>query len=116
MRHVRNIAIVLVLAFIVAEVPAGGHAADGVMAALSIAFAVAIAGTAWMLYRQNRFAYMALPDRDRAILLGSLGAIVLVIAGRDEVLDWEIGVIVFVGVIGLALLGIFRVVMDSRAI
>lgn len=116
MRALRNIAIIMLLAFVVAEVPGGGNVSQGTQAALSIAFLVAIAGTGWLLYRQNRLAYMTLPDRDRAILLGSVGAIVLLMSGRGEVLDWGIGPIVFIAVIGLALLGIIRVVMDSRAI
>lgn len=116
MRVARNIAIIMLLALIVAEVPGGGNAADGIFAALSVAFCVAIAATAWFGYRQNRFAYLSLPDRSRGVLLGSVGAIVLVIAGSDEVVDWPGGVFILLGVIGIGLYAIFSVVMEARSI
>ena len=44
MRAARNIAIIMLLALIVAEVPGGGNVADGIFAALTVAFMVAIVG------------------------------------------------------------------------
>ena len=116
MRAARNIAIIMLLALIVAEVPGGGNAAEGIFAALTVAFMVAIGATVWFAYRQNRFAYLALSDRSRGVLLGSAGAIALVIAGSDEVVDWPGGVFILLGVIGVGIYGIYSVVMEARSI
>ena len=116
MRAARNIAIIMLLALIVAEVPGGGNVADGIFAALTVGFMVAIAATAYFAYRQNRLTYMTLPDRSRAILLGSAGAITLVVAGSDEVVDWPGGVFILLGVIGIGLYVIFTVVMEARSV
>jgi hypothetical protein len=114
-RAARNIAIIMLLALIVAEVPGGGAVADGIFAALTVGFLVALAATGLLLYRQNRFTYLTMPDRSRGLLLGSLGAIVLVIAGSDEVVDWPGGVFILLGVIGIGLWAIFTVVMEARS-
>ena len=116
MRAARNIAIIALLALVVAAVPGGGNLADGILAALTIAFLVIIGVMGLLLYRQNRLAYMTLDDRRRLILLGAIGAIVLMIAGTDELLDTGAGVIVWIGVLGLAVFGIARVVADSRSL
>ena len=116
MRTARNIAIILLLALIVAEVPGGGNVADGFLAALTVGFLGAIAATVWFAYRQNRFAYLTLPDRSRAILLGSAGAITLVIAGSGEVVDWPGGVFILLGVIGIGIYAIYTVIMEARSV
>jgi len=115
-RAARNIAIIMLLALVVAEVPGGGNVADGIFAALTVGFMVAIAATAYFAYRQNRLTYMTLPDRSRGILLGSAGAITLVVAGSDEVVDWPGGVFILLGVIGIGLYLIFTVVMEARSV
>jgi hypothetical protein len=115
MRAARNIAIIMLLALIVAEVPGGGNVAEGIFAALTVAFLVAIGATGYFAYRQNRYEYMTLPDRSRGVLLGAVGAIVLVIAGADVVVDWPGGVFILLAVIGLGIYAIFSVVMEARS-
>ncbi len=84
MRTARNIAIVLLLALIFDLVPGGGNAAEAILAAVSILFLAMIGWTGYVFYRQNRLTYLGLTDRQRALLVGSLGAIVLMIAGASE--------------------------------
>lgn len=116
MRALRNIAIIALLALIVAAVPGGGNLADGILAVLSVAFLVLIGATGYLLYRQNRLAYLTLDERSRTILLGALGAIVLMIAGADELLDSGGGTLVWIGVLGLAIFGIVQVVQRAREV
>ena len=87
MRHARNIAIILVLAFVVAAVPGGGNAAEAILTAISIAFLVVIALAVFQIYRSQQFTIMTLSDRDRAILITAVGAVALMIAGADEMLE-----------------------------
>lgn len=105
----------MLLALVVAEVPGGGNVADGIFGALTVGFLVAIGATGLMIYRQNRFTYLTLPDRSRAILLGAIGAITLVIAGADRVVDWPGGLFILLGVVGLGVWAIFSVAMEARA-
>ena len=115
MRALRNIAIIAFLALVVAEVPAGGNVADGIIAAISVVFLVLIGALGYQIYRQNRLGYMSLPDRQRAVLLVSLGAIVLMIVAADELLDTGFGLLVWLGVLGAAIFSIIRVYQDSQA-
>jgi hypothetical protein len=115
-RVARNIAIIALLALVVAAVPGGGNLADGILAALTVAFLVIIGVMGYVAYRQNKLAYVTLDDRQRLILLGALGAIVLMIAGADELLDTGAGVLVWIGVLALSIFGIARVVAESRSL
>jgi hypothetical protein len=110
----RNIAIIALLALAVAALPGGGNAARAVATALSLIFLVLIALTARELYRQNRLAYDGLTDRQRLILVGALGLLVLMAAGADELTDGGPGTVAWLVAIGLAIFGIVRVVGESR--
>jgi hypothetical protein len=115
-RAARNIAIIALLALVVAAVPGGGNLADGILAVLTIAFLGIIGVMGFLGYRQNKLAYMTLADRQRMILLGALGAIVLMVAGTDELLETGAGTLVWIGVLGLSIFGIVRVVTESRSL
>ncbi len=115
MKAIRNLAIIAVLALIIAAVPGGGGLADGILATISVGFLVAIGASGYFMYRQNRLDYITLPERSRWLLLGALGAIALMIAGADEMLDNGAGTLVWIGVLGLSGYAIFRVVSESRA-
>lgn len=106
----------MLLALIVAEVPGGGSVADGILAALTVGFLVAIGATGYLIYRQNRFTYLTLSDRSRAQLLGAIGAIVLVVAGSNEVVDWAGGIFILLAVVGIGLYLIFTVVTEARSL
>ena len=115
MRAVRNIAIIMVLALIVSEVPGGGNVADGLLAAITVTFLVLIGALAYQLYRQNRLTYLGLTEGRRALVAAALGAIVLMVAGTDELLETGLGVFVWFSVLGIAIYGLIRVYGESRA-
>ncbi len=117
MRAARNIAIIMLLALIVAEVPGGGNVADGIFAALT----VGVHG------RDRRHRLLRVPPEQVRLpdpaptgagesSSGSAGAITLVVAGSDEVVDWPGGVFILLGVIGIGIYLIFTVVMESRSV
>ena len=114
MRHARNIAIILVLAFIVAAVPGGGNIAEGVLAAISIAFLLVIGLAGFQLYRSQRLTLDSFTDRQRAVLFGSIGLIVLMIAGADELLATGIGALVWIGLMAAAAVAIWRLWIESQ--
>ena len=115
MRALRNIAIIAVLALIVAAVPGGGNLADGILALLMVVFLGLIGIAAYVGYRQNRLAFLSLEEGQRTLLLAALGAIVLMIAGADELLDTGAGTLVWIGVLGLSIFAIVRLFAASRS-
>ncbi len=115
MRAARNVAIILVLALIVSEVPGGGNFAQGLLAAITVTFLVLIGALCYQVYRQNKFTYLGLTEGRRAIVVGALGAIVLMIAGLDEMLEGGLAAFVWFVVVGLSVYGLIRVYQDSRA-
>ena len=84
MRALRNIAIIALLALIVAFAPGRRQRRrrDRRRDHDRLPGADRLAG--YQLYRQNRLTFCSLTDGRRALLCGSLGAIVLMIAGADE--------------------------------
>ncbi len=115
MRELRNVAIIAVLAFVVAVVPGGDNAARAVSAALGIIFLALIAATVWQLYRQQRFTYASLDDQRRTVLVGSLGAITLMIAGADEMTSSGGGLLVWIAVLALAIFLITRTWLEAQS-
>jgi uncharacterized membrane protein YobD (UPF0266 family) len=96
LRHLRNAAIVLLLAAVVAFAPAGSNAADVVLTLITMAFLAAIAWTAYVLSRENQLTLATLSDGRRAILYGSLGLIVLLVAGTDELFSSGSGTLAWI--------------------
>jgi Kef-type K+ transport system membrane component KefB len=115
MRAVRNIAIIVVLALIVAVVPGGDNAAEAIVTALSILFLALIGLAGWQLYRQYRFTYLQLEDRQRALFLGAVGAIVLMIAGADELTGSGGGLVLWLAVLGASIFAIVRVWTEAQS-
>ena len=109
MQNVRNVAIIMLLALVVAAVPGGGNAAETILLALQIAFLAAIAFAVYRLYLSQEMTLATLTDGRRALLFGSVGAIALLIAGYEQFQDWTGGVIVWLLLMFTALMAIFLV-------
>jgi hypothetical protein len=114
MRVVRNIAIIAALAFVVAAVPGGGNAAEAILTAISIAFLAAIGFGAFQIYRSQRLTIMSLTERQRAILVGAVGLVVLMIAGADELLASGLGTLVWIGCLAAAGVAVWRLWVETQ--
>lgn len=114
MRTLRNIAIIAVLALGVAFVPGGGTAAETVLAAMFIAFLATIGFLGYRLYKQNQLTLLALTDARRTLLYAAVGAIALMIAGTDELLDSGAGTLVWIAVLALSVLTILQVWREAN--
>jgi hypothetical protein len=116
MRTARNVSILALIAAGVAFLPGGGNAAQAVVAVVMMAFLATLAVAARQVYRENRVTFDTLPDDQRAVLLGSVGVIVLMIAGADEMLGGGgLGAILWVTLTACAVLAIVGVWTRSRA-
>lgn len=115
MRALRNVAVVMALALVVAFAPGGGNAADALLAAIAMAF---LAGIAWALFvfgRENQLTLATLSDARRALLYGALGLIALLIAGSDEMFSTGLGTLAWIVLLGVAIAAIWRVWLEANA-
>ena len=116
MRNIRNIAIIVLIAIPVAFLPGGGQAATAALTVLTMAFLATLGFAARQVYRENRLTYDTLPDDQRGVLLGSLGVIVLMIAGVDEMLGGGgLGAVLWVTLVACAVLAIAGVWTRARS-
>lgn len=114
MRNLRNAAIVMLLALVVAFAPAGGNAARVVMTLITMGFLTAIAWTAYVLSRQNELTLATLSDARRAILYGALGMIALLIAGSDELFESGGGTVAWVLLLAASIAAIWKVWTEAN--
>jgi hypothetical protein len=115
MRTLRNVAIVMALALVVAFVPGGGNAADAILTAITMAF---LAGIAWALFvfsRENQLTVATLADGRRAILYGALGLIALLIAGQDEMFSSGLGTLGWIVLLGASIAAIWRIWLEANS-
>jgi hypothetical protein len=87
----RNAAIVMLLAFALTVVPGGGNAADALLVALTLVFLAAAALIGARFWRETSMTRDVMTDRQRIGFYGGLGAIALMIAGADELLETGLG-------------------------
>jgi hypothetical protein len=113
-RTLRNVAIVMLLALVVAFIPAGGNVADAILTAITMGFLAAIVWTLFVLSRQNQLTLATLSDGRRAILYASLGLIALLIAGSDEMFSSGGGTLAWILLLGASVAAIWRVWIEAN--
>lgn len=99
MRALRNIAIVAALAAVVAFAPAGGAAFETLMLALTMAFLAAIAWAVWGFAARNELTLAGLGDRERLLLYGAGGIVVLLFAGTDRFFSSGLGTVAWLALL-----------------
>lgn len=115
MRTLRNVSIVMLLALVVAFVPAGGNAAEAILTAITMGFLAAIVWTLFVLSRQNQLTLATLSDARRAILYAAFGVIALLIAGSDELFASGGGTLLWIVLLGASIAAIWRIWMDAHS-
>lgn len=114
MKNVRNVAIIMALAFVVAFLPGGGNLASAVWTALTMGL---LAGIAWMVYtlsRENQLTLATLSDKRRAILYGAVGLLALLIAGTDRLFSTGGGTLLWIVLLAAAIAAIWKVWMEAN--
>jgi drug/metabolite transporter (DMT)-like permease len=114
MRAARNFAIVALVALAFTALPGGDPTLNVILALLSIAFFTAIAVLGYRLFREHRFTIESLETVQRAVLYGSVGLAVLTFTASSRLLH-GVGIIVWLGLIGLASYGVFWVFQRYRS-
>ncbi|MFZ0387366.1 MAG: hypothetical protein WAL22_17015 [Solirubrobacteraceae bacterium] len=113
-KHVRNIAIVLALAAIVAVVPGGGTGADVVLQAVSVIFLGALAWVAAIYYREHRISLLALGAARRAVLYGALAALAVTLTATDRLWHTSAGSVAWLVLMGASLYAGGSVLWSAR--
>jgi hypothetical protein len=114
MRHLRNAAIVMLLALVVAFIPGGGNGAEVVLTLITMAFLTAIAWTVYVVGRQNQLTLATLSDGRRAILYGALGLIALLVAGTDELFSTGGGTVAWILLLAASVAAIWRIWVEAN--
>ena len=111
----RNFAIVMLIALAFTAAPGGDQTLNVIMTVLSVLFFTAIALFGYRLYRENQFALDSLTDRQRLVLYGSIGGMVLTFTATPRLFDaGGVGVISWLALLGLCSYGVMWVWMSSR--
>jgi Kef-type K+ transport system membrane component KefB len=106
---------VLLVALLFTVAPGGDSTLQVILAALSIAFFVAIALLGYRLYRENGFFLESLTDSQRVILYSSVGGAFLTFAAAERLFDWGGGgILIWIALLGLCSYGVFWVWQSSR--
>jgi hypothetical protein len=111
-KHIRNVAIILLIAAAVDVIPGGGQAANTVAQAISLLFIATLGWFAGLMYRQHRVSLYSLGDKRRLALYASLGALLLVFSALYRV--HGITAVVAVVVAALAVYTIFAIFWSAR--
>lgn len=97
---VRNIAIVLVIAALVAFVPAASNGAGVLISAVSLAFLAAIGWIASIMYREHRSELYSLGDGRRAALYAALGVLALTLTATPQLWATSAGSVAWLLLVG----------------
>jgi Kef-type K+ transport system membrane component KefB len=100
---IRNVAIIALLALGVTVLPAGGNVVAAILTALSLVFFAAIAMLIGRLWKQTSLTRDVMDERQRAVFYSALGALALMIAGLDEMLDSGPGTVAWLVITGGAI-------------
>jgi hypothetical protein len=109
MAVLRNLGIILVLAAAVTFLPGGGDAAALVGGLLSTAILASLVLLAMRFYRERRMDIVGLGDRWRAIFYGAIGAVVLAMAARPQLVETGAGTLLWLAVVAGAAFAVYRV-------
>jgi Sec-independent protein secretion pathway component TatC len=114
MRTLRDVAIIMALAFGVAFAPAGGNLAEAVLTALTMCFLAAIAWMVYVLSRQNQLTLSTLSDGRRAILYGAIGVIALLVAGTTKLFSSGGGTVIWIVLLAASIAAIWRIWKEAN--
>ena len=110
----RNIAIILLIALVLTVVPGGSATTDAILTAITMAF---LAGIGWFVYvghRENPAMVSSLSDGWRAVHWGAIGLIAFLIAGYTQMWDTGAGTLLWIGLLVLAVAGLFQAFRQSQ--
>ena len=113
--HLRNVAILLVLALAVWLIPGGDTASTTIYNLLTVVFVAGLLFLGYRLYMERRSTLFMLEDRMRGLLYASLGLAAFAVVATSRL--WQqggFGGLIWIGLLTLAGWGVYRVYRASR--
>ena len=109
--HLRNIAIIVVLAVAVWKVPGGGEASLTISNLLTLVFVGGLLFFGYRLYMEHRESIFGLPERNRGVMYAAiaLATITLVATRRMWNEGGGLGAVLWLAFLGLAIYGLVSV-------
>ena len=114
MKHVRNFAIIALVAAALAFLPGGSPTLGVLLSLLGIAFFSAIAFFGYRMYREHHFTLDSFEIRERAVFYGSIALAFLAVVAWPGRAAGGVGVVVCVVAIAAAACGVYWAVTHSR--
>ena len=114
-KHLRNIAIILLLAVAVWKLPGGGTASRTIENIFAVLFVAGMAFFGYRMYMENRTTLFDLPDRLRVLLYGSVTLMIFALVATSRM--WNSGgafVLLWFALIGIAVYGFATVLRAYR--
>ena len=109
-KHLRNIAIILLLAVAVWKIPGGDKASPTISNLLTIVFVGGLLFFGYRLYMENRETILGLPERQRGILYAALALAVITLVATGRMWDeGGLGAVLWLGFLGLSIWALFSV-------
>jgi hypothetical protein len=115
-RQTINFAILALVALAFTVLPGGNATLNVILTLLGIVFFAAIALLGYRLYREHRFTLDSLEERERLVLYASVALAFLTFVASKRLFQMSggLGVLIFLGLLGLASYGVFWVFQRSR--
>jgi hypothetical protein len=108
--HLRNIAIVILLAVAVWKLPGGGTASLTISNLLGIIFISGLLFFGYRMYMENRETIFGLGERPRGILYASVALIAITLIATSRMWDaGGLGAVLWLAFIGAAVWGLYSV-------
>ena len=114
-KHLRNIAILIVLALIVWLVPGGDRASLTVSNLLGLVLAGGFVFLGYRFYMEHRTTILGLEDRQRGILYASFALLVIAIVGFNRMWQTGGGGLLWLALVALSCWGVYSVWRAWRA-
>jgi hypothetical protein len=113
--HLRNFAILVLIAVAVWQLPGGGTATATINNVLGLIFAGGLVFFGYRMYMEHRTSLFMLEDKLRALLYGSVMLIALALIATRRLWDeGGLAVLVWLALIGAGVYGCFTVYRTSR--
>jgi len=110
----RNIAIVMAIAALVAVIPGGGTGATVALQAVYLVFLATLGWFAALMYRQHRTSLYALGERRRALLYVAVAVAVVVLTGTTRMWQTSAGQVLWLVLLGAAVYAAAAVFWSAR--
>jgi len=109
-KHLRNIAIVILLAVIVWQVPGGGTSAATINNILGLIFIGGLLFFGYRMYMENRDTIFGLGERQRGILYASVALAAITLVATQRMWDaGGLGAVLWLAFISAAAYGLYTV-------